>query len=123
MSAGIQISDAEFQVMKIIWENYPINTNEIINKLKKTSSWSSRTIQTMISRLEKKKAISHEKDGRIFVYSPLIEEKAYIGAETDNFINKFYNGAFNKMILNFINSDKLTEDDIKELKNILSKRQ
>lgn len=121
MKDSIQISDAEFEVMKVIWENYPINTNDIASILLQTTDWSVRTIQTMIGRLEKKKAITHEKEGRIFVYSPLIKKEDYVKSVTSSFLNKFYNGAINKMLLNFINNDMLSEQDIEELRNILKK--
>lgn len=121
MKSSVQISEAEFEVMKIIWDNYPINTNEIVEKLIKTSKWNARTIHTMLSRLEKKKAITYEKEGRIYVYSPLIKKEDYIKAETSSFLNKFYNGAANSLVMNFIQNDMLSDDDIEELKNILRK--
>ena len=70
-----QISEAEFEVMKIIWKHAPISTNEITEKLTKTTKWSPKTIQTLIKRLVTKGALSYEKQSRVFVYTPLIEEK------------------------------------------------
>ena len=107
----IQISEAEFEVMKIIWEKYPIGTNDIVNILIKSTEWTPKTIQTLISRLEKKKAINHEKNGRMFIYSPLIKKDDYINAETSSFLNKFYKGAANM----------LSKEEITELKNFLDK--
>ena len=51
MSNLPQISEAEFEVMKIVWKYAPISTNEITEKLTQTSSWSPKTIQTLIKRL------------------------------------------------------------------------
>ena len=64
-----QISDAEFEVMDIIWKYAPISTNEITDRLAKTKNWSPKTIYTMLSRLEKKGVIVHEKESRVFVYT------------------------------------------------------
>ena len=69
-----QISEAEFEVMKIVWKYAPINTNEITEKLTLTTSWSPKTIQTLIKRLVSKKALSYEKQSRVFVYTPLVQE-------------------------------------------------
>ncbi len=115
-----QISEAEFEVMKVIWEKYPISTNEIVDILLKKSTWNVRTIQTLLSRLKKKNAVSYEKEGRMFVYSPLVEKNAYIKHESNSFLKKFYNGAINKMVLNFIENDMISQNDIEELKNILN---
>ena len=78
-----QISDAEFEVMNIIWKYAPINTNDIVEQLSKNKSWNPKTIQTMLFRLEKKGVITHEKESRVFVYSPLIKKDAYLERERD----------------------------------------
>jgi len=113
------ISDAEYQVMKIIWANAPISTNEVVEKLEKTTDWKPKTIQTLLSRLVKKEALNYEKDGRVFVYTPLVQESEIVERESNTFLNRFYDGALNSMIVNYIEQDKLSEDDINELKNIL----
>ena len=74
MSALPQISEAEYEVMKIVWKYAPINTNEITEKLLATSSWSAKTIQTLIKRLVNKGVLTYEKDSRVFVYSPLVKD-------------------------------------------------
>ena len=61
MSNLPQISEAEFEVMKIVWKYAPISTNEITEKLTQISRWSPKTIQTLIKRLVSKKALTYEK--------------------------------------------------------------
>ncbi|MGO0986671.1 BlaI/MecI/CopY family transcriptional regulator [Clostridioides difficile] len=117
-----QISEAEYQVMKIVWQYAPISTNEVIEKLIKTSKWSPKTIQTMLLRLVKKGALTYEKNSRVFVYTPIVKEEEYVSTESSSFLNRFYNGTLNSMVLNFLENDKLSEDDIEELRNILDKR-
>lgn len=117
-----QISEAEYQVMKIIWKYAPISTNEVIENLVKTSKWSPKTIQTMLLRLVKKGALTYEKNSRVFVYTPIVKEEEYVATESSSFLNRFYNGTLNSMVLNFLENDKLSEDDIEELRHILDKR-
>ena len=59
-----QISEAEFEVMKIVWKESPISTNEITDRLVRTTSWSPKTIQTLIKRLVTKGALTYEKGSR-----------------------------------------------------------
>lgn len=118
-----QISEAEFEVMEVIWEKEPVSTNEIVNTVTKTHDWNNRTIHTLISRLDKKGAISHKKDGRIYIYSSIIKKGDYVITKSKSFLEKFYNGAFNKMVLNFIENDMISQKDIEELKNILNKKE
>jgi penicillinase repressor len=117
-----QISDAEFEIMKVIWSGYPISTNDITNVVMKTNDWNERTVHTLISRLAKKGAITHKKDGRTYIYSPVIKKSDYINSESKSFLNKFYNGTVNKMILNFVENNMLSDKEVDELKNILNKR-
>ena len=117
-----KISDAEYEVMKIIWANSPISTNKIIEELTEITEWSPKTIQTLLSRLVKKEAITYEKESRSFVYTPLIKKEDYLEKESSSFLNRFYNGALNSMVLNFLEKGKLTKNDINELRNILDER-
>lgn len=116
-----KISEAEYEVMKVIWENFPISTNEIIEKFENKSEWSPKTIQTLISRLVKKGIITYKKQSRVYIYTPLISENEYINQESKSFLDKFYNGTINSMVLNFIEEDALSDEDIDELKKILDK--
>lgn len=65
MSNLPQISEAEFEVMKIVWKYAPISTNEITEKLTQISRWSPKTIHTLIKRLVSKKALTYEKQSRV----------------------------------------------------------
>ncbi|HIW24524.1 MAG TPA: BlaI/MecI/CopY family transcriptional regulator [Firmicutes bacterium] len=115
-----KISEAEYEIMKAVWKNAPISTNEVV-ELFEGGNWSPKTVQTLLARLVKKGALGYEKRGRVFVYSPLIDEEEYRREESSSFLKKFYNGALNSMVLNFIDGDKLSPDDIDELTRILEK--
>lgn len=114
-----QISEAEFEVMKIVWKHAPINTNEITEKLTETTSWGPKTIQTLIKRLVTKGALTYEKQSRIFVYTPLVEEKEYIGQESHSFLKRFYNGNLTAMVSAFMEEDRLSKEEIEALKALL----
>ncbi|MCL2578051.1 MAG: BlaI/MecI/CopY family transcriptional regulator [Defluviitaleaceae bacterium] len=118
-----EISDAEYQVMKIIWSaGVPLNTNEVVEKLETTTSWKPKTIHTLLSRLVKKGALQYEKNGRVFVYTPPVAESEILAKESDSFLNRFYNGALNAMVVNLLEEDKLSDDDINALRHILSEK-
>ena len=116
-----QISEAEFEVMKIIWKYAPISTNEITERLTKTTSWSPKTIQTLIKRLVTKGVLSYEKQSRVFVYTPLVKENEYIGQESSSFLKRFYNGDITAMLSAYLENDRLSEAEIDTLRSLLSK--
>ena len=122
MNALPQISEAEFEVMKIVWKCAPISTNEITDQLTKTTNWSPKTIQTLIKRLVNKGALSYEKQSRVFVYTPLVKESEYISQESHSFLKRFYNGDLTAMFSSYIENDKLSETEIDTLRSLLSKK-
>jgi len=117
-----QISDAEFEVMDVIWKYAPISTNEITDHLAKTKDWSPKTIYTMLSRLEKKGVIVHEKESRVFVYTPCVHKKDYIEAESRTLANRFFDGAMNQMVVSFLDQKELSAEDLDELQRVLDRK-
>ncbi|MGN1317831.1 MAG: BlaI/MecI/CopY family transcriptional regulator [Lachnospirales bacterium] len=117
----IKISDSEFEVMNVIWENEPINTKDIAKIVMEKSNWNVRTVHTLISRLEKKGAITHKKEGKIYVYTAKINKEEYIKNESKTFLGKFFNGSLNKLAMNLIENNMISDEDIKKLRDMLNK--
>lgn len=117
-----QISEAEFEVMKIIWKYAPISTNEITEKLLQTTRWSPKTIQTLIKRLVTKGALTYEKQSRMFVYTPVVKESEYIRQESSSFLNRYYDGDITAMVSAYIENDKLSESELDTLRTLLSRK-
>ena len=117
-----QISEAEYEVMKIVWKYAPINTNEITEKLTQTTPWSPKTVQTLIKRLVTKGALTYEKDGRVFVYTPTIREDEYIDQKSSSFLKRYYDGDITAMLSAYIENDRLSDTEIESLRSLLSKR-
>ena len=117
-----QISEAEYEVMKIVWKYAPVSTNEITEKLLQTTSWSPKTIQTLIQRLVKKGALTYEKQSRMFVYTPAVKEKEYVGQESNSFLKRYYDGDITAMVSAYIENDKLSESELDTLRSLLSKK-
>ncbi|EDK32458.1 BlaI/MecI/CopY family transcriptional regulator [Clostridium kluyveri] len=120
MRKVVAISDAELEIMKIIWKSPNITANKIIEKLKGKTEWKPNTIKTLINRLLNKGAIDFQKEGKEYYYYNLINEEEYKISESKSFLNKIFNGSLNLMLMNFIKTKNLSEKDIEELKKILN---
>ena len=116
-----KISEAEWQVMKQLWTAHPTSANGIVKQLEKTMSWKPKTVKTLISRLVQKEAIGFEKQGRRHLYFPLVEEEKIVREESRSFLNRFFGGTFTPMLANLIENRDLSENEIKELKELLNK--
>lgn len=87
-----EISNAEWQVMNIVWENQPTTASEIIKQLAKTSEWTSATIRTFLHRLVKKGALSYEEDGNRYLYRAAITRNATIKQAGRSFMSSVFAG-------------------------------
>ncbi|MVP00573.1 BlaI/MecI/CopY family transcriptional regulator [Paenibacillus lutrae] len=115
-----QITDAEWEVMKILWAREECPSSEIVKELTETMDWSPKTIRTLLNRLVQKEAvgINKEESRRAQMFYPLVSEKEYLQSETKTFLQKLYGGAIKPMLANFLQEKKLTEQEINELKQL-----
>lgn len=118
----VRISDAELEVMKIIWEEKEVTSLEIIKKLE-NCKWNDNTIRTLINRLIAKKAVGiSKKEGKTYTYVPLIKENEYKMKRSINFVKQFYNGSLNDMMLNFIDAKEMSKEDLQYLMDKIDKK-
>lgn len=115
-----KISDAEMEIMKIIWKkNNQITTAEILDALPKENSWKVTTIMTLISRLTEKGILSVTKVGKLNNYFPKITEEEYKAIQTDNFLEDMHKGSVKSFMATLFNNKKISNKDIAELKEWL----
>lgn len=115
-----QISDAEYEVMKVVWKYAPVNTNEVTERLVQTTAWSPKTIQTLLKRLVSKKALTYEKQGRIFVYTPLVKESEYIHRKSTSFVKRYFDGNLTAFLSSYLETDSLSPAEIDSLRRLLA---
>lgn len=72
------ITESELKIMNILWNEYPLTSNEIIDKLCGYNDWSMTTIRTFISRLVSKNAIRTETDNKDYRYYPNISHRSFL---------------------------------------------
>jgi BlaI family transcriptional regulator, penicillinase repressor len=118
-----RISEAEWEVMKVIWsKTEPSTAHDIVVALSEQTDWKPNTIKTLIARLVKKKALAYEEEGKNYLYYPLVTEEECIRAESRSFLNRIYAGALKPMLVNFLQEEQLSSEEVEELKRILEER-
>lgn len=115
---NISIGDAELEIMKVIWKSKEPITSLDIGKEVEDKGWKKTTIATFLTRLVEKGALSADKQGKLYYYTPLITEKEYRKSQTKNLIKSLYNGSVRDFAVSFFEEQKLSDDDIKELRAI-----
>lgn len=110
------ISEAELEVMQVLWQKGESTSLEIISEVKKKKEWKNNTIMTLVSRLVNKEFIEViREDKSLLIYKPKVSEYDYKSKETNNFIEKLYNGSINNMLVAFAKSKKLSKKDLEDL--------
>lgn len=119
----VRISDAEFEVMKIIWKRKQATSLEIIGDLK-NCKWTQNTIRTLIKRLEAKGAIKViDKKGKAYTYAPIIDEKEYKNEMTKDLLKRLYNNSLKEFILQYHEGVKVKPEEFEELLRYIEGRE
>ena len=113
-----QISDAEWEVMKVLWDRSAVSVNEVTEALR-AREWHPKTIRTMLTRLAKKGVVAHKVHDRIYRYYPLHTKEDCVKTASDRFLDRVFDGALAPMVAHFAKRRPLTPDERKELERIL----
>ena len=114
-----RISEAEWQVCQELWRSSPQTANEIARLLAESNGWSHRTVRTLINRLVKKNVLGYESLGREYHYFPLVGKEECVAAYTQSFVERVFNGAAGALVAAFIKQQRLSSQEIAELKAML----
>lgn len=120
MAAKPQISEAEWEVMKALWDHSPVSATDLCARLTPETQWHPKTIRTMLTRLAKKRVVgSRVKDG-VYHYFPTVTREECSRSALDSFIDRVFDGALAPMVAHFVNRRPLTPEEKRELKKILA---
>jgi len=115
-----KISESEWEVMRIVWAQAPRSANDIIEALQQQdSTWHAKTIKTFLTRLVGKGALGYSKEGRSYLYRPLVTEKECVDAASESFLGRVFGGSLKPMLAHFVEQKKLSREEIRDLKKLL----
>jgi BlaI family penicillinase repressor len=118
-----KISDAEWRVMQLLWQKAPQSAQEIIKQLSTLVDWKPKTIKTLLTRLVQKKAVEYHVDGRLYQYFPIVNQEMCRRSERKSFLRRVYGGSLKPLLTAFIEEEKLSAQEITDLKKILAKKE
>ena len=117
----MKISNAESVVMEALWDKSPRAAEDIVAEVAQPQGWTEATVKTLINRLLTKGAIAADKDGRRYLYRPMIARDAYVTAESEGLLGRLFDGRLAPLVSHFSQQQKLTPQDIAELKALIEK--
>ena len=115
----MQISEAESVVMDVLWQRHPLGADEVVAALADQQDWQEATIKTLLNRLLNKGAISAAREGRRYLYSPLLRREAWVLEESRGLLDRLFDGRVAPLVAHFSEQRKLSRKDIAELRKLL----
>lgn len=118
----MQISDAEWIVMNLIWSSSPIEAAEVIDGIAADNGWSPATVKTMLHRLVRKGALATEQNGKKYLYTPAVRKDSCVRQASRSFIERVFGGDATPALIHFVKTAKLTAKDVEEIRALLDKK-
>ena len=115
----IHLSNAEWEIMNCLWNKPNQKISEIVIALSEKKVWDKHTVITLLNRMEKKGAVSFERNGRAKEYYPLISQKETVKQETEQFFERVCQGSLRLMVNSFLSSKAVKKEDLDELYRML----
>lgn len=116
------ISASEWEIMNVLWDKAPQTANDITLALQESTDWKPKTIRTLLDRLVQKEVVAVNKDQRVYTFSPLYTREKYQRAETESFVKRIYGGTLKSMLVQFIQEDTFSDEEISELRSMLDNK-
>ena len=115
----MQISDAESVVMDVLWKRSPLSAEDVVASLSSRQDWQEATVKTLLNRLLKKGAIDAEKDGRRYLYAPVLQRGDWVQGESESLLDRVFGGRVAPLVAHFSEHRKLSRKDIADLRKLL----
>ena len=115
----MQISEAESIVMDVLWRQQPLAAEDVVAALAESQQWQEATIKTLLNRLLKKGAIKASKDGRRYLYAPVLQRQAWMLGESQGLLERLFDGRVAPLVAHFSEHRKLSRKDIADLRKLL----
>jgi predicted transcriptional regulator len=115
----MQISEAESIVMDVLWRTSPLAAEDVVAALGDAQQWQEATIKTLLNRLLNKGALAATKEGRRFLYSPVLKREEWVHGESQGLLERLFGGRVAPLVAHFSQHDKLSQADIAALRKLL----
>jgi BlaI family penicillinase repressor len=117
-----RISEAEWEVMEVLWRKHPLTALEVVQQLAPHKAWKDLTIRSMLGRLVRKKAVGFRAEGKTYYYRPLVTREQCVQQVSQSFLERVFEGATASLLIHFVEKKSLTKKELAELEAILRQK-
>ncbi|MGO8765921.1 MAG: BlaI/MecI/CopY family transcriptional regulator [Limisphaerales bacterium] len=123
MKKKIRITEAEWEVMAVAWEQAPVAASAVAEVVERRKQWTLATVRTLLRRLVNKGALQQQSEGKRYLYSPLISMAECARQESESFLDRVLGRAPSEAVLHLVKQADLSREDIQELRKILRNKE
>lgn len=113
------LTDGELRIMRVLWRKRSASVRAVVDTLNETDEVAYNTVQTMLGILETKGYVEHHKEGRAFVYAPLVDKKTASASALKHFIGSFFDGSPRALVQNLLQHEDVDALEIDQLRRLL----
>ncbi len=113
------LTEVEHRLMEVLWEQGPSTVAEVTETLPKKYALAYTSVLTMLRILEQKGYLRHIKDGRAFVYHPLVDRRSARQTAIKQLMNRFFNNSPELLVLNILETEEIDSQELKRLKRMI----
>jgi BlaI family transcriptional regulator, penicillinase repressor len=117
------LTEAELRLMEVLWQRGPSTVQQVLDGLPGDKPLAYNSVLTIIRILERKGYVAHAKDGRAYVYAPLVERSAATRSEVRHLVQRLFQNSHELLVLNILEDSGLSEDELQRLKQYLRERE
>ena len=123
MAEALAISDAEWQVMNVVWQDQPVDAQQVVDQLAEANGWSSATVKTMLHRLVKKQVLAFDQNGKRYLYRATVRRSDCIRRASRSFLDRVFGGSAAPALMHLVKTCKLTDKELAELRKLLDHKE
>ncbi len=123
MAEMVELSDAEWRVMNLVWERTSVSAQDVIAALAEPCGWSAATVRTMLHRLVKKGALAFTPDGNRYEYRAAVRRADCVRRAARSFLERVFNGEAAPLLAHFVKSARFTPEELAELRELLDRQE
>ena len=116
---AVQVTEAEWKIMEVLWDHSPRTMTEITAILEPTTGWTRHTVITLLKRMLEKGSISMDDTERAKKYTPLITREEASTEETHKFLSHIFKGKASLLVNHLVDYGDLSEEDLQQILDVM----
>jgi BlaI family transcriptional regulator, penicillinase repressor len=116
---AISLGSVQLRIMRVLWDDGEATARRITDALSQTSPIAHSTVQTLLRKLEYKRAVDHERRERTFIFRPLVAESEVTRSAAHDILTRVFQGSISGLVAHLLESDDVTPEEMKELRALV----